>query len=366
MSSSVTPMSRRSFLSGAATLTIGAGGLSMAHIAVARVPRALALKAAGRHSGKILGMYTVQHELLFDPKAAAIIADTFGLIADGNDLKFSNRLRPTPDTFDFTTGDIAVSWAEQHKLLFRAHCLNWWNALPKWFGSYVNAANAQRVMTDHITTVVKHYAGRVYSWDVVNECIYHDNRPDGLRRKPWLDLIGPDYIEIAFRTAAAADPKTRLILNECFIEHDTPAESGRRAALLALATRLKKAGVPITGIGVQGHLRGTVPLDKPGMTAFMKQVHDLGLEIMVTELDVDDTGVPAPLVEQAVASKYGEFLDLVGPYVTVITFEQLRNDPSLTKRADGLSHQPNIFDVNYQTNLAYDATVKALQRVGRA
>jgi endo-1,4-beta-xylanase len=155
-------------------------------------------------------------------------ADTFSMIADGNDLKFSNRLRPAPDQFDFSCGDAVVAWAEQHKLLFRGHCLVWWNALPKWFASYLTPENAREVMTSHISKVVGHYAGRVYSWDVVNEAIYHDNRPDGLRRKPWLDPIGPEYIDLAFHTAHAADPKARLVLNECYIEHDTPAESAFR------------------------------------------------------------------------------------------------------------------------------------------
>ena len=205
-------------------------------------------------------MFTVQYELLHDPMASAIIANTFSMIADGNDLKFAKHLRPTPDTYDFSYADRAVSWAEQHGLLFRGHCLVWWNALPDWFQSYVTPANAKQVMTDHITTVVKHYAGRVYSWDVVNE------RNPSLTTvlmdcgaKPWLDLIGPDYIDIAFQTAHAADPRARLVLNECYIEHATPAEIGRREALLALATRLKKANIPITAIGVQGHLRGTTP-----------------------------------------------------------------------------------------------------------
>ena len=301
-------------------------------------------------------MFTVQYELLFEPVAAAIMANTFSMIADGNDLKFAKYLRPAPDTFDFSYGDRAVSWAEQHGMLFRGHCLVWWNALPDWFESYVTPANAKQVMTDHISRVVKHYAGRVYSWDVVNEPIY----PLGLRRKPWIDLVGPEYIDLAFHTAHAADPKARLLLNECYIEHDTPGEIARRAALLALATRLKKSGVPITGIGVQGHLRGNTPLDHAGMTAFMEQVRDLGLEIMITELDVDDVDVPGPLIDETVARKYAEFIDLVGPFVKVITFEELRDEPDLAKRSDGFSHRPDLLDVAYQPSPAYAAVVKAL------
>ncbi len=202
-SASYKAMNRRSFLYGSAALLIGASDIATSQPTPARVPDTSALKRAARQSGKTLGMFTVQYELLFEPEASAIIANTFSMIADGNDLKFAHGLRPTPDTYDFSSGDRAVSWAEQHGMLFRGHCLVWWNALPNWFSSYVTAANAKEVMTSHISTVVKHYAGRVFSWDVVNECIYHDNRPDGLRRKPWLDFMGPEYIDIAFQTAHA-------------------------------------------------------------------------------------------------------------------------------------------------------------------
>ena len=353
-------MNRRCFLCGAAAWLSATSVLSGSETLPRQLPDTSALKRAAQHSGKILGMFTVQWELLNDPMASAIIANTFSMIADGNDLKFSNCLRPTPDTYDFSSGDRAVSWAEQHKMLFRAHCLVWWNGLPDWFHSYVTAANAKQVMTSHISTVVKHYAGRVYSWDVVNEAIMPDNRPDGLGRWPWLNFMGPEYIDLAFHTAHAADPKARLVLNENYIEHDTPAEIGRRASFLALATRLKNSGVPITGIGLQGHLRANTPLDKPGMTKFLKQIQDLGLEIMVTELDVDDVDVPGPLIDETVARKYGEFIELVGPFVTVITFEQLRDDPALPRRKDGLIHRPNLLDVEYQPSPAYSTTVKAL------
>jgi endo-1,4-beta-xylanase len=355
-------VSRRSFLCGAAALL--ANGASLA---AAQTPSTdtSALKIAGRRSGKTLAMFTVQGELLHDPKAAAIIANTFSMIADGNDLKFSNRLRPTPDTYDFSYGDWVVSWAEQHGLLFRGHCLVWRNGLPNWFNSYVTPANAKQVITSHISSVMKHYAGRVYSWDVVNEPIMPDNRPDGLGRVPWLNLMGPEYIDIAFHTAHAADPKARLVLNENFVEHDTPAEMGRRASLLALATRLKKSGVPVTDIGLQGHLRGNVELDKPGMTKFLTQIRDLGLGIMVTELDVDDGAVLGPLVDQTVARKYGEFIELVGPFVTVITFEQLRDDPNLARRSDGLAHRPNLLDADYQPTPSYNTTVRALNTLAK-
>lgn len=365
----MTPISgttRRAFIRGAAAAYFSVVGAPVAKSLVADAPDTSALKQAARRSGKILGTYTVVHELYSDTSAASIIANTFSMIADGNDLKFSNRLRPAPDSFDFSAGDAAVAWAEQYHILFRGHCLIWWNALPQWFSSYVTAANARQVMTDHITKVVKHYAGRVYSWDVVNEPIYHDNRPDGLRRKPWLDFIGPEYIDLAFHTAHAADPQARLVLNECYIEHDTPGEIARRAALLALAARLRKAAVPITHVGIQGHLRGNTPLDKRGLEDFARRIEDLGLGIMVTELDVDDIDVPGALMAQTVARKYAEFIDVIGPYTNTITLESLRDQPSLPRRSDGLAHSPNLFDSAYQPTLAYTSVVDALNQLSPA
>jgi endo-1,4-beta-xylanase len=319
-------------------------------------------KRLGRDGKHQLGVFWGPHAIQTDPAGSKMIADNFALIADGNDLKFADRLRPTLDTFNFTAGDLAVGWAEEHHLLFRGHALVWWNALPKWFTANVNATNAKEVMVGHIQKVVGHYKGRVYSWDVVNEPIHNDGRPDQLRRRPWLDFIGPQYLDIAFQTAHEADPSARLVLNECFIEHDVPAEKSRRAALLALAVGMKKRGVPITHVGVQGHLHGTVPIDKPGMTTFLKQLEDAGIDVMVTELDVDDTGIPASQVSQVVANKYAEFLDVVAPHVQMITLEALTNDPTLPKRSDGQSHAPNLFTVNHSSTAALEAVTRSLQR----
>jgi endo-1,4-beta-xylanase len=355
-------MNRRIFLQSLSATMAGITATAVAQPPLVQPSSVASLKLAAQRSGKILGMYTVQYQLLHDAQAAAMIAEGFSLIADGNDLKFSDRLRPSPDTFDFSFGDTPVNWAQQHHLLFRGHCLIWWNGLPKWFNSYVNQKNVEQVMTKHISTVVRHYAGRVYSWDVVNECIHNDGRPDGLRRKPWVDLLGPQYIDIAFHTAADADPKARLVLNECYVEHQTPNEIGRRQALLALATRLKKAGVPITTIGLQSHLRGATPLDGPGLTQFMKQIQNLGLDIMVTELDVDDVGVPEPQIAQAVADKYNQYLDIVAPYVRVITFEGLQDDPAAPHTHNLFLHDKNASGSEYAKARAFGAALTAIQR----
>jgi endo-1,4-beta-xylanase len=184
-----------------------------------------------------------------------------------------------------------------------------------------------------------------------------------LRKRPWLDLLGPEYIDLAFHTAAAADPRAHLILNECFIEHQTDAEVARRDALLQLALRLRRSGVPISGIGIQGHLRGTTPLDRPGLTAFLQKIRDLGLDIMVTELDVDDHGIAPREITRVVASKYAEFLSIVGPFVSSVTFEALRNEPTLPRRPDGVAHSPNLFDEQYRPTPAFQSTAQVLREM---
>ena len=215
-------MNRRSFLCGTAALL--AGGASLSYGDVRQVPDTLALKRAARQSGKTLGMYVVGHDLQFDPTATAIIANTFSMIADGNDLKFGNRLRPTPDTFKFGPGRLCRGLGRQSRPAFSWPLPGLVECAARLVSKLCDTCECEAVMADHITNTMRHYAGRVYSWDVVNEPIHNDGRPDQLRRKPWLDLIGSDYIDIAFRTAAEADPKAKLIVNECYIEHATPGE----------------------------------------------------------------------------------------------------------------------------------------------
>jgi endo-1,4-beta-xylanase len=314
------------------------------------------LKAMGKEKGKILAVFSGAYQLTHDAKAAQLISSEFEMLANGNDLKM-NRVHPEPDRYEFAPGDYDFAWAQKNGMLFRGHTLVWHNALPKWFDSYVNKSNAERVMTDHITTVVKHYAGKFYSWDVVNEPI-HNDRPDQLRRKPWLDLIGPEYIDIAFRTAAAADPKAKLLINECYIEAE--AYGPRLDAYLQLITRLKKSGVPIHGVGIQGHLKAGVPLSKTGMKNFLTALKDMNLEVLITELDVDDSAVAEPQVDEAVARTYQEFLEIVLPFAKVITLEALADIRELPKRSDGFLPRPNLWDTDYRRKPAYDAVLKAL------
>jgi endo-1,4-beta-xylanase len=296
-----------------------------------------------------------------DQPGTDILTSEFGMLADGNDLKM-NRLRPDPQHFFFEDGDYALGFAKHHKMLLRGHTLVWHNALPDWFKAYVTKDNAMQVMTEHVRTTVEHYAGKLYSWDVVNEMIHtQEGRPDGLRPRPWLELIGPDYIEIALRTASDADPTVKLVINENTLEHDLPLHQLRRDALLGLCKNLKKKNAPLHAVGLQSHIKAGVPFATAALRDMLSQMRDLGLDVFITELDVDDTALPLANLDERIAQTYVEYLSLVGPYAKMICLEQLGDKGSFNdqqiehRRADLQPHRPNLFDSSYKKKLAYYA-----------
>jgi endo-1,4-beta-xylanase len=163
----------------------------------------------------------------------------------------SNSSRP--NTYDFTRPDNFAKFASDNKILFRGHPLVWHKSNPKWLVKKfkdpdTTASEIERILTDHVSRLVRHYAGRVHSWDVVNEAInVADGRSDGLRTAPWLKFLGPEYIDLAFRTAAEADPKALLVYNDNRIAYGGSGE--HRAGVLKLLERLKSRGIPIHALG---------------------------------------------------------------------------------------------------------------------
>jgi endo-1,4-beta-xylanase len=245
-------------------------------------------------------------------------------------------LRPTPTTYDFKEADALVGFAQEHGMAIRGHNLCWHEQLPNWFAQTATKENARAVLTDHISTVAGRYKGKIQSWDVVNEAIWiKDGRPDGMRSSsPWFELLGPEYVEIAFRAARAADPNAKLTYNDYGIEYDTEEDMAKRAAVLGLVKRLKEGGVPIDAVGIQSHLKGTnaVRLGE-GIADFSDAMRKMKLEVYLTELDVDDDSLPQEPVSQQdldVADVYKRYLTamLKGPAVKAVLTWGLANEQS--------------------------------------
>jgi endo-1,4-beta-xylanase len=169
-------------------------------------------------------------------------------------------------------------------------------------------------MDRHIDEVVGRYAGRLTSWDVVNEPFFPMHRQEGgYRRGPWLSAMGPGHIARAFRRAAAADPACKLVLNEAFCEQNDELGRSVRPLLLRLVGGLRQQGVPLHAVGLQAHLKPHLPFDDEEFAAYLAELAKFDVDIYITELDVDDSGLPDNPAERdrVVAARHGDFLTAV-------------------------------------------------------
>jgi len=270
------------------------------------------LRAHAHRHGLIFGSAVIVHNVRDDPDFAELIREQCAIVVPTRELKWI-ALRPAPDTYDFTAPDFLVQFAESNHMLMRGHTLCWHKSVPDWIQTAANRANARQFFIDHITMVCRHYAGRLHSWDVVNEAILPgDGLPGGFRKSFWYEQIGPDYIELAFRTARAADPVARLTYNDYSVEFDNDEDAARRHFILDLLADLKKRNVPIDAVGIQSHVRAAQPYTfGKGLADYIEAIRQMGLEVYLTELDVNDDDVVAgdPAERDAIVAKtYADYL----------------------------------------------------------
>lgn len=364
---------RRSFLSWfvvTLTSTIWFQKSSASVTAIQIWERTIFLKDYATNNNLLYGAATQYSILDRDRDFARRFIEECAILVPENDFKWE-KLRPTPQSFDFTKTDWLVGFALRNNLKLRGHTLVWYKALPDWFAAKVDRTNAARYLVEHINTVVGRYAGKIHSWDVVNEAIEPKHgRNDGLRSSPWLEYLREEYIELAFHTAAAADPQALLTYNDYDLAYDTPEQEARRTATLKLLERLKTKDVPIGALGMQAHLyAGSDRFNAKKLQGFMQNVADLGLKILVTELDVVDRSLEAATLfrDRAVADIYREYLDIVlaqPAVIAVITWGLSDRYTWLKKfrpRNDGTNVRPLPLDDNLDPKLAWFALANALQ-----
>jgi endo-1,4-beta-xylanase len=153
------------------------------------------------------------------------------------------------------------------------------NQLPGWFAQLATPANAGDLLRRHFAEGAGHFAGHIHSWDVVNEAVHTEDRPDGLRNSQWLKLLGPD-IGIAYTAAAQADPHALLTYNDYDIEQDGLRFHQKRTAVLELLTSIRKQKVPLHALGLQSHLKASAKLpDWTALHNFMNAAEKLDLNI---------------------------------------------------------------------------------------
>ncbi len=217
-----------------------------------------------------------------DPIANPIIASQFNQISPENALKWAS-IHPSANEYNFTPADHYVAFGEKNNMFIVGHCLVWHSQVPQ--SVFVDAdgkpltreALLER-MHEHIRTVAGRYKGRIGGWDVVNEALNEDGT---MRQSQWYRIIGEDYIDKAFEFAHEADPKAELYYNDYSLENDA-----KRRGAVELIRKLKAHGVPITGIGLQGHMH----MDTPTAEKEAQTIEDfaaLGIRVNISELDVD-------------------------------------------------------------------------------
>jgi endo-1,4-beta-xylanase len=314
----------------------------------------------------------------------AVIARQFNTISSENVLKWA-LVEPRRGQFDFAAADRYVALGERIGATVIGHTLVWHNQTPAWVfhdasGGLVSRDSLVARMQSHIAAVVGRYKGRIHGWDVVNEAVNEDG---SLRQSPWLRIIGPEYIGMAFRFAHDADPAAALHYNDFSVEG-----SAKRAGIVRLVNSLRAEGVPITAIGMQEHQK----LDWPTAGAIDSAIVDLaatGLALMVTELDVDvlpsnrgqrteaiereltRTGAPDPYraglpdsVEQALARRYGEIVRVYLAHRNVIkrmTFWGVDDGDSWLNDfpVRGRVNHPLLFDRRGMPKAAFDTVIAA-------
>lgn len=315
------------------------------------------LPALGAQGGRVpYGSALYLPDLTADVRVGRAIIEHCNRVSPVSELKW-NTLRPSDGVFDFASGDAIADFARTNKLAMHGHTLIWYADMPDWVRAYDGHQGGERLMAEHIETVAAHYAGTIASWDVVNEPI-PDAAPDEttLRDGFWLNRMGKSYVGTAFRLAHVAAPQALLVLNEYDIEFAVDRSPAKRAAFRRLVLDLLDEGAPIGAIGLQGHLRGGWPIAKDELAAFVAEMRDLGLKVLVTELDVQDQDLPGPEAERdnLIATQVYDFLEAVtdsGPLESLTTWgisDQYSWVRWAYPRTDGTHNRPLPLDWDFE------------------
>lgn len=302
--------------------------------------------------------------LLSDASYARILAQNFNMLTPENAMKFQ-AIHPQPDRYAFADADAIVEFAERNNMAVHGHTLVWGEALPRWVTETAfTDAQVQRLLADHIATVVGRYKGRIASWDVINEPL-QPFAPELRTGSPWYRAMGEDYIAFALREAHRADPAARLYINEFACEERNAKSDG----LYRLARRLLERGVPLHGIGFQMHEDMTEEYQPVNAEAFRDNVQrfiDLGLEVRISEMDVNLHEEDSPERQVAQAEYYRSLLELAVDQPAFSAFSTW----GFTDRYSSLQDwwEPEgfgnglLFDPQMRPKPAYDALRQALVR----
>jgi endo-1,4-beta-xylanase len=282
----------------------------------------------------------------------------FNQLEPENDMKFG-PIHPGVTTYNFGPADQLVSYAQKQNMAVRGHTLVWHNQLPPWLtsGNYT-PDQLNQILHDHITTVVGHYKGQVYAWDVVNEAFNDDGtiRSSIWSNAPGIGLTGTAFIEYALRWAHEADPQALLFYND----YSNASISAKSTAIYNMAKDFLSRGVPLNGIGLQMHLTNG-NTDLSNIEPNIQRLVALGLQVQYTEFDVrlpvDSSGNATPAMLATEAQIYHDAMAICLKYPLCTAFQTW----GFTDKHSWIpGTYPGFgaaleFDANYQPKPAYTA-----------
>ncbi|MCE5332475.1 MAG: endo-1,4-beta-xylanase [Bacteroidales bacterium] len=284
----------------------------------------------------------------------------FNSLTAENVMKWSS-LQPIEGTFRFENADKILAFAQENGMQVRGHTLCWHNQVPDWiFKDGANTASKELVLQrlrTHINTVITHFKGKVYAWDVVNEVIADDSNI--YRSSKWYGICGEDFIIEAFKAARAADPNAKLFYNDYSATNAT-----KRDKIYNLLKKLKDLNL-VDGMGLQGHWNISAPSNELIIAAFDKY-KSLGIELQITEFDVSvytsnsqtQSSFTSELSQQQTLA-YARFFNLFRIYkndITGVTFWGVADNHTWLDTypvTTGRKNYPFLFGTDYNPKQAY-------------
>jgi len=336
--------------------------MALVTAALARSPETL--REAADRAGILIGT-AVRPSLFSEAAYSATLSREFNMVEAEDAMKWSVVRRD--QSFEFSQGDEVVRFARAHGMKVRGHCLVWDHDSPLWLtqGRFTPDQLAG-LLRDHITTEMKHYAGEVFAWDVVNEALNEkgDAKDSIWYNQPGIGMSGKGtaYVEQAFRWAHEAEPHALLFYNEAEAE-----EMNRKSdAVYAMVRDFKDRGVPIDGVGLETHI--TPDFDTHALSANIERLTKIGLEVQITELDVSlplTPGVPSEQKDVVLqAEVYRRIMKacLAHPGCTAIQTWGFTDKWSwIGSHSRGRRGSALIFDGLYRPKPAYNAMLSTLQ-----